>query len=425
MKPNVGWSAAAAACVCAGLLRGSIACSGAVTAADEAGVIGDTSPSSATPAAPVMSDRIRRGALRQLLLLEGSLRAVVGVQVIVPKTSSREVTIRWLAEDGAAVRQGDRLVELDTSVIASQLDDKLTARLQAINELAAKRAEVLGEAEVKSFAAARARVALEKAKLAASVPVEISSRKLFKDAQLQQVQAQTQYDKAMADAGSYEHASDSELEVLRIDVATAEREVAEAERAIETMALRATRDGIAVVGQNRREDRKFQVGDVAWVGAEVMEIPDLSEMMVEARLSDVDDGKIVPGMRVVATLDAYPASPVGGAIRSISPVAHEAGRRSLQRHFRVMIDLDESNPEIMRPGMSVKIEVESVDIDDALLVPRSALMFGDVDAEIASDAVEVLLADGSRAAVRIGACGAFDCVLLEGPAAGTATRSRR
>lgn len=361
---------------------------------------------------------VRRGDFRGSVMLTGEIAAVSRTPVHVPPAPEYEITLRWIIEDGAAVREGDRVAELDTSQIASQLSDKEEALQAAINELASKQADVAGKVAERELALEQARVALEKAEIEASVPRDLLSLRDHESRRLALEQARVAHAKAAAELEGYRESSRAELDVLRVDLETARREVQDAERAIETMVLRAPRDGIAVVAENFREDRKFQEGDTAWVGAELLSIPDLTEMMVEAVLSDVDDGKIAPGMDAVCILDTYPDRRIPGVIRAVSPVAQSRGYRSMQRQFSVRVDLAESDPETMLPGMSARLEVETARREDVLLVPRAALSFGD-------DRVSVTTAGGGIEPVSLGPCNPFECVLLEGPPEGTPLRRIR
>jgi multidrug efflux pump subunit AcrA (membrane-fusion protein) len=148
-----------------------------------------------------------------------------------------------------------------------------------------------------------------------------------------------------------------------------------------------------------------------------MSIPDLSRMQIEALHFDVDDGKIARGMKARAALDTYPDEVYSGEVVEISPVAKEEGRQGVRRVFNVTVALDRSDPERMRPGMSVRVEIFTPTRDDALVIPRAALDF-------ASEPVRALLADGSAADVRLGPCNATSCVLEEGVEEGTRLRAR-
>jgi multidrug efflux pump subunit AcrA (membrane-fusion protein) len=139
----------------------------------------------------------------------------------------------------------------------------------------------------------------------------------------------------------------------------------------------------------------------------VASIPDLSSMQVEARLSDVDDRKIAPGMRALCVLDTYLDEIFEGEVIEIEPIAKEQGRESRRRAFRVVIRLQRTDPERMRPGMSVRAEVLPPPREEVLLVPRGALDFS-------GETVRARLANGSWVDVLLGPCGAVQCVVEEG-----------
>ncbi len=396
--------------VCVALLAiGALACSSAAPAADP--------PSASFTQATGQTDvaTVYRGPLRPILLLTGQLRAVNDVKIVVPQSPQRDATVRWMVDEGTYVEEGDQMVELDTSQIATQLDDRQIELEEAINELNGKEAEVTGEIAQKDFEVEQARINVRKAEIDAGVPEDLLSQREFQERQLALEEARNAFDKVETEFSSLVAGSAAEIDVLRIEVQKEEREVAEVQRALETMVLRAPRAGIAVAGDNRREGRKFLVGDTTWVGAEVMAIPDLSVMMVDTRMSDVDDGKVTPGMSVVCTLDAYPDHQIPGFVRSITPVAQWVNMRSEQRFFRLVVDLESSDPELMRPGMSVKVEVVTASRDDELLVPRAALEFGD-------EAVFAVLENGERRPIELGPCSAHECSVVFGLSEGTRVR---
>jgi multidrug efflux pump subunit AcrA (membrane-fusion protein) len=104
-------------------------------------------------------------------------------------------------------------------------------------------------------------------------------------------------------------------------------------------------------------------------------------------------------------------------VEEVTPVAQEVGRRSQRRGFQVTVSIEEADAERMRPGMSVKVDVEVRSLEGALLVPRSAL-------DLASEPPRALLRGGGEAEVRLGPCGALECVVEEGLEEGARLRSR-
>ena len=79
------------------------------------------------------------------------------------------------------------------------------------------------------------------------------------------------------------------------------------------MQLRAPTDGIVNVLPNFRAQGSFgqsqppfKEGDNAWTGAEIVEIPDLTQMYVDLKLEEVDRGQIQLGQNVKIRVDAIP-----------------------------------------------------------------------------------------------------------------------
>lgn len=368
------------------------------------------------PAAVAPQPVSRHGEFRRTVLLTGSLEAVSGHPIVVPRVPGWRVPVRWLLDDGALVKKGDRIVELDTTEAIGDLEQKRIALDRSVSELKQKEAEVVVTRADREFAVERTRVELEKAEIESAIPMDVLGRKKHEEAQIALERAQVAHAKACIDHESYLEAAERDLEVLRIAVETARREIERAEAALASMVLTSPADGIFVVGEHPWEGRRFQEGDSVWAGIEIAQIPDLSDMRVAAKLSDVDDGEIETGMRATCYLDTYPDHPISGAVLAITPVAQETDRSSLRRAFDVRVELADSDPQRMRPGMSVRVEIEAARRDDRVLVPRTAVEFG--------ESPVALLAGGGETGIVLGECNAFECEVLDGLEPGVALRRR-
>jgi multidrug efflux pump subunit AcrA (membrane-fusion protein) len=359
----------------------------------------------------------RVGTFHGRHLLTGELEAVQSEKIVVPRTPVWSVTLRWMEEDGATVAEGQTVVELDNTQFTGELAQKELAESSAYNELVRKRADVAVTVSEKEFALEERRILLEKARIQAEIPADIRSLREYQDDQLALARTETEYRKAKEDLESTREASQAEIEELRLALERTREEIRTARDAIGALTLNAPRSGLFVVTENRREGRKYQIGDTVWVGLPVARIPDLTSMKVVARLSDVDDGRIAVGMRTRSKLDIYPELHFNGTVSEITPIAQEESDSSMRRSFRVVILLDESDPDKMRPGMSVRVEVLPRPREDVLLVPRAALDWSD-------EAPRALLTDGSSVEVRLGPCNAQECVVEEGLSEGARLRGR-
>jgi len=361
---------------------------------------------------------VRRGRFEDRFLLTGQLVAVSADNLFVPRIPSWQTTIRWLEDEGAVVKAGQKLVEFDTAAFAQDYGEKRLAFDQAESDLEQSAADAVGVRTEKEFQVAQKTIAVEKAKIAAGIPAEFIRGKEFQEHQLALQRATTELDKAREDLRAFETSSAETVRQKRITVEKTRRELDAAGQAMDGMVLKAPRDGILVVADHPWQGRKIQVGDSVWVGLPVVSLPDLRAMQVEAKLSDVDDGRIVPGLPVSCVLDAFPDRQYAGRIAEITPVAQEAAGRSLRRAYNVRVTLDAADAERMRPGMSVKVEVRTEPAADVLLAPRAAL-------DLEGEKPRARLATGAKVEVRLGPCNLDACIVESGLAEGTRLASLR
>lgn len=351
--------------------------------------------------------RVRRGELVRTVLLTGRLEAVRAAGIVVPRGFQWQNEIRWIETDGARVREGQRVLELDNTALVAELEDRDLALRNAEIALAQRRAEVEEQEADKAFTVEERRVELRKAEIEAAIPRDLRPLREHQEKQLALSRARSAHREAVEDLRTFRASSHADLAILEIDLEKARRQKQAAEESMSSMVVSAPSDGILVIADNPREGRKFQPGDSVWTGQTVARIPDLSEMKVVAQLMDVDDGLVEVGAPTACTPDAFPDLVLAGRIVEVSPVAQEMEQRSLRRTFRVTIALEESDPERLLPGMSVRAEVEARRIDDALLAPRASL-------DLSSRPPAAVLAGGARVEVRVGPCDALECVVEEG-----------
>ncbi|HEX3528160.1 MAG TPA: efflux RND transporter periplasmic adaptor subunit [Thermoanaerobaculia bacterium] len=350
---------------------------------------------------------VRRGDLHTRMLLTGELAAAQAEHLEVPRTQTWQLQVRWLEQDGVAVRKGQKLVELDNSTFTAELEEKKLSVSEAEKELVRTEAEAHASTAEKEFTVQQKRTDLDKAQIAAAIPSDLLAEREYQERQLAVRRAQVEVAKAEDDLAAQVKGSAADLEVRRIALEKSRREIRQAEAAIRELTLTAPRDGIFLVADHPWEGRKLHEGDTAFVGMTVATLPDLSSLIVKAALSDVDDGRVTPGMEVLCTLDAYPGETFHGKVADVAAVAQETPRRPLLRSFPVSIRLDRTDPQRMRPGMSVRVEVLGKDTRNVLLAPRAGLDF-------AANPPRARLARGGTAEVRLGACSAADCVVESG-----------
>jgi HlyD family secretion protein len=352
--------------------------------------------------------------VEDVFLLTGELRSVRSYSLVTPRGEG-ELQIRWMVEDGAEVKEGERLVEFDASRLIQTIEERRLRLRQAENDRESRERSAAAEAERKRVAVDKAEVEAEKARIDAVVPRELRPAVEWARFQAAWQEKKAALEKARLEREAYVVSSRSEIATARAAEEKAGREVAAVEKSLGSMSLLAPKAGIFLVGNfwqwGPEGPRKLQPGDTVWPGYPVGTIPDPTEMEVQAALAESDHGRIVAGMKARCVLDTYPDRVFDGRLEEVGSVARESGGRgwfasATKPGFPVRISLARTDP-LMRPGLSVRVEVVRGAWQRALSVPRGALRFE-------KDGPVVRRAGGEAVKVRLTACTPVECVVESG-----------
>jgi multidrug efflux pump subunit AcrA (membrane-fusion protein) len=209
----------------------------------------------------VRIEEVRQADLGDRVLVTGSLQATNSAELRVPRTSSWELPIRWMAEDGAAIAKDARALEFDTSTFMKNLAER---RLQYLDAVIVFRSfENLSALELagKDFELETHRILLAKAKIQANVPADLLAARTAQERQLELKRAEAMVAKAEKELVSARAASSLERKVKQIELDKARSTIEDAEKAITELTLLAPRDGTVVIGEHPWMGRKFQIGD--------------------------------------------------------------------------------------------------------------------------------------------------------------------
>lgn len=358
----------------------------------------------------VESWQVRRGPFEQRMLLTGELVAERGARLQIPNVNIFPMVIRYLAEDGSEVKAGEVVAEFDNSQIVESLENLKSSAQEAENQLLSTRSRVANEVSEAFFTRERRQADLEKAEIAASVPLEVKALQEYERDQFELKKARLELRAANEALAATKEAGEREVRRKELELEKARRNIERTQDSLEAASLKAPTDGMFLLGIDH-EGRPFRAGGSSFPGFMLASLPDLGSLMVEARLFDVDDGKIQPGDPVMATLDTFPDWRIPGVVREVGRVADAQGIDSVRRSFVVLIDLEATDPQRMRPGMSVKVELKRGE-DDSLLIPRAAISYRDGEPWAHRNT-------GGPVKVRLGECNPTLCRLLDGLEAGT------
>ncbi len=127
-----------------------------------------------------------------------------------------------------------------------------------------------------------------------------------------------------------------------------------------------------VVYARARGNRKIRVGDeVSPWRPQILSIPDLSVLVSETYVEEIDIAKIKMGDSVIVNMDALPGSQIWGRITSIANVGQDlSGFES--KVFAVTVELGPSSLQLL-PGMTSTNQIILERIPNQLVIPRTSL----------------------------------------------------
>jgi len=325
---------------------------------------------------------LERGTLTATIGATGAVRAN---QTAVLAWQTNGTVGQVNVQAGDQVQEGDVLAALDSASLAQNI---LLAQADLVN---ARR--ILENLQESGAAAAQAELAWYQAQDAVDA-------------------AQTRYDILVSTYG--EESTARRLLEARASLELARARLADAEREYERLKDGPDPDDIAAaqarVNAAEASLRAAQItapfagtvtganplpGDQVAPGLTAFRIDDLSRMLVDVQVSEVDINNIQVGQDVVVTLDAALGNEYHGRVVEVAQAGTvAAGTVS----FGVTVELTNADAQI-RPGMTAAVTITVRQVEDVLLVPNRAVRLVD------GERVVYVLRDGQaeRVVITLGA----------------------
>jgi HlyD family secretion protein len=293
-----------------------------------------------------------------------------------PPSYNWSTSIMQLAREGSKVNTGDVLARFDDSAADDRVRDKTA-------ELKTKRSELVSLSEAQSREKEEVKVALA----AAASAAEKASRKAEGSAKLY---AGLEYqklleEKAIADelyelerkrGQLVERVRESRRAELEADIRRLESEVDVAQKELETLAIRAPRDGLVIVGTDS-QGQKLDINDVVNPGMIVVELANEDDLVVWAEVPEYAAASLDIGQVARVAFDANGGNVTDGTVISVARIVRRQSQYSQAMVRDVTVQLPEHMIAKLRPGMSAKLDIVVDTQKHALTVPIRSLVYRD------------------------------------------------
>ncbi len=116
-------------------------------------------------------------------------------------------------------------------------------------------------------------------------------------------------------------------------------------------------------------------GDQVTVGVLAFRVDDLSSLLVDVELSEVDINSVTVGQTVTLSFDAILGQEYEGQVIKVSQAGTLVGGVV---NFTVTVELTDAD-DLVKPGMTAAVNIVVKEINDAVLVPNRAVRLVDGD----------------------------------------------
>lgn len=306
------------------------------------------------------SAKVKRGPLTIKLIESGELRAQD--QVTISAISDKQIL--WLVPEGKWAQKGDTLIKFESNKYEIARGEMESVILMA--SAAHSRAE--GELEAQKLRENAVRKNFE-------TLLPLAKKGFITEGDLEKARL------TFIEAKSRTRSLEGDVQATGIRVTRAQQAYAQQERKLRQSVVLAPREGLVVYAVTGDEEnrKKIAVGMTPLEGMDLIYLPDVSSMLVDLQVSEVDLAKLQIGLPAEIRLDAYPDAVFKGQIKMIADLAKRklnlmTGKASGAKIFDVTLSVLERDLRL-KPGLTATADIVLNQHADVLHIPVESIFF--------------------------------------------------
>ncbi|MGH9412247.1 MAG: efflux RND transporter periplasmic adaptor subunit [Terriglobales bacterium] len=333
---------------------------------------------SAAPASAIPTFRVEPGTVQVIAYASGTLQGRKADRLTAPSIGGGQPRISYLLPAGAEVKPGDVVVRFDTGLEQFNLAQAKNSAAQAAAKVAAAQDQARAQNIEDAYSLLHARDQVQLAQINVRenpmLPALNARNNLLTLQSAEAEQQQWQQDIAQQRASG-----EGMIAIQQAAADKARSGAADAQRYIASMTLRATRAGYVAVEPNPNGSQElyqgamiqpFHVGDAVSPGAVVAEIPDLTQLQMQAHLSQAGSAYVAKGQPAQVQIPGLPGRVFPASVLRVSGVQSTLFSNAQAETCVLSIAGSDAS---LRPGMEAKAQIVLGKMQHVLWVPVEAL----------------------------------------------------
>lgn len=323
---------------------------------------------------------VKRGKVVIAVAARGELQGGNSEMLVAPMTGNDTLAITFLREPGELVKEGDVVVQFDTTQQEYNLREAEADLAEAEQQVIQAQANGDANGDETNYALQSAQSGVKMAELECRRnPLLPTIQARQNDIALQQ--AQNRLHQAEQDIANKKATANAGTAIQMAMLNKAKVTAQTARRVIESMSLAAKTAGYVAIQANTFNLnmiytgmmlQPFQLGDTVRPGLAVAQIPDLKNWEVSASIGELDRGHLSAGQPVSISVIALPGRSFAGHVKNIGGTTGSPW----DRKFEARISLDQPAPEL-RPGETSNMTITVETLENVTWIPSQALFESD------------------------------------------------
>jgi len=327
----------------------------------------------------IPTTRVKRGPVVITVNARGELQGGNSEMLVAPMTGVDSMPITFLRQAGELVKEGDVVVQFDTTQQEYNLREAQADYAEAEQQVIQADATAKATQEESGYTVLSTESDVKLAELEVRRnPILASITARQNDIALEA--AQNRYRQSLQDLKNKQTNADAAIAIQQAALNKAKVTVETNQTIIAGMTLKAKSSGYVNIQANTFTNRlywgapmlPFQLGDIVRPGMAVAQIPDLKTWEVSANVGELDRGHLSVGQPVSISVVALPGKSFPGHVKIIGGTTGSPW----ERHFETRIALDTPAPDL-RPGMTSNMIITVEKLPNATWVPAQALFESD------------------------------------------------
>jgi len=167
----------------------------------------------------------------------------------------------------------------------------------------------------------------------------------------------------------------AKLRQIQLSLNQEQSKLTRLEELLNKLKILAPKDGMVVYKRTWNGDKITSGSQISVWDPTVATLPDLSKMVTQTYVNEIDISNLKKGLTVRLTVDAFPDKIFTGVVQDVANVGEQLPN-SDSKVFEVTVELNEQDT-LLRPSMTTNNNILVEEVEDALYIPQEGVFVND------------------------------------------------